>query len=99
RAAARGLGVTKLAMYEPPFVTAGAPSPVPPDRVAAIVERARAGRRGDAVKTFLRMVGTPAFALPVMRVVPGLWAKLTAVAPTLPYDLAVLGDYGADKPV
>jgi pimeloyl-ACP methyl ester carboxylesterase len=99
RAAARGIGVAKLAMYDPPFVTAGAPAPVPPDRVREIIEHARAGRRSDAVKTFLRMVGTPAMAIPIMRIIPGVWSNLTAVAHTLPYDLAMLGDYGADKPV
>lgn len=99
RAAARPIGVRKLALFEPPFVTAGAPQPVPPDRIAEIVEHVRAGRRSEAVGTFLRMVGTPAIFIPLMRIIPGVWSKLTAAAHTLPYDFAVLGDYGVNKPV
>jgi len=40
----------------------------------------RDDRRGDAVKAFMRMVGVPAIALPLMRIMPGLWSKLTAAS-------------------
>jgi pimeloyl-ACP methyl ester carboxylesterase len=99
RATARGLGVKKLALYEPPLVIEGSPGPVPPDRVPEIVAFVREGRRGDATKTFMRMVGTPAIFIPLMRIIPGVWSKLTAAAHTLPYDFAVLGDTGAGKPM
>lgn len=99
RAAASGLAIPRLALYEPPLVVAGAPGPVPPDRVEEITRHVAEGRRGDAVKTFMRMVGVPAIFVPVMRLMPGVWPKLTAVAHTLPYDFAILGDTGAGKPM
>jgi hypothetical protein len=43
----------------------------------------------------MRMVGVPAFAIPIMRIMPGVWRKLTAVAHTLPYDFAVIAFFSA----
>ena len=98
RAAASGLAIPKLALYEPPLVIREAPAPRPPDNTAAIRALVAADRRGDAVKLFMRTVGVPAFMMPLMRIMPGgVWSKLTAVAHTLPYDFAQLGDTGADK--
>jgi pimeloyl-ACP methyl ester carboxylesterase len=99
RVAASGPGVTKLALYEPPLTIAGSPLPVPPDRKAEITALVRSGRRGDAVTTFLRMVGAPGVAILMTRIIPGVWSKLTAVAHTLPYDFAILGETGAGKPL
>jgi hypothetical protein len=99
RAVARGARVERLAIYEPPLVLAGATGKVPPDRVAEITGLVRAGDRGGAVKAFMRMVGAPAIAIPIMRLVPGVWKQLTAVAHTLPNDFAILGDTGAGKPL
>ena len=99
RAAASGMALKKLALYEPPFVVPGSPPPLPPDRLGEIEQMVASGRRGDAVKAFMRMVGVPALVLPIMRVVPGLWSKLTASAHTLPYDFAALGHSAAGKPM
>ena len=99
RAAAAGIGVGRLALYEPPLVLRDAPAPRPPDNADAIRALVAEGRRGDAVKLFMRTVGMPAFLIPLMRVMPGVWPKLTAVAHTLPYDFDVLGDTGAEKPL
>ena len=53
-----------------------------------------AGRRGDAVKYFMRdMVGVPAIFVFMMRFMPGVWSKLEAAASTLPYDAAIMGDF------
>lgn len=99
RAAAAGVPVTRLVLYEPPLVMQGAPGPIPPDRWGEIDAHLKADRRGEAVKSFMRMVGVPAFAIPLMRVMPGVWSKLTAVAHTLPYDHAVLGHGGGARPM
>lgn len=99
RAAAANLGVRKLVLYEPPLVVKDAPGPLPPDRVDEIKAFVAAGKRSDAVKTFMLMVGAPAFMIPLMRLMPGVWSKLTGVAHTLPYDFALLGDSGAAKPM
>ncbi len=39
------------------------------------------------------MVGVPAFFVFIMRFMPGVWSKLEAVASTLPYDAAIMGDF------
>jgi pimeloyl-ACP methyl ester carboxylesterase len=99
RAAASHQGVKKLVMYEPPIVIEGSPEPVPPDRYAEITALVEAGHVAQATKAFLRMVGAPAFAVWMMPLIPGVWPKLLAAAPTLPHDFATLGDTGAHKPL
>jgi pimeloyl-ACP methyl ester carboxylesterase len=89
KAAAQGAGFAKIALFEPPL----APGPAVADDAArhlATLEAAlAAGRPGDAVKYFLAsVVGVPGPVVAVMRWLP-MWRQLTAVAPTLPYDLAV----------
>ena len=88
-AARRGVAIDRLAVYEVPFIVDGthAPNPIDlPQRIAAMVER---GQRGEAVKTFMRVVGVPAPFIGLMRVMPA-WKKMTAVAHTLPYDLSIV---------
>ncbi len=96
-AAARGAKIKKLALYEPPFVAVSSARTVPPDSEVQLSRLIAAGRRGDAVKFFLvDMVGMPAIFAYIMRVLP-VWPKLKAVAHTLPYDAAVLGDFSLPK--
>jgi pimeloyl-ACP methyl ester carboxylesterase len=83
--AAAGPGMIKLALYEPPFLTAD------PEYTARLTDLLAAGRRGDAVALFMTHVGVPEQAVAGIRTQPG-WATLEAVAPTLAYDDAVLGD-------
>jgi pimeloyl-ACP methyl ester carboxylesterase len=88
-AARRGVAIDRLAVYEAPFILdrTHAPNPIDlPQRLAGMVER---GRRGEAVKSFMRVVGMPAPFIGLMRVMPA-WKKLTAVAHTLPYDLSLV---------
>ena len=82
--------IRKLALYEPPL---GLDKKEPPtDHVAALNRRIAANRRSDAVRYFMRdMVGVPAPFVFVMRFMP-MWSKLEAVAHTLPYDAALVGD-------
>lgn len=90
-AAAAGPWVTRLAMYEPPFM-AGAEDGI---RIKEYTERLgellEAGRHGDAVALFMTNVGIPAQAVAGIRAQPG-WAALEAIAPTLAYDDRLLGD-------
>ena len=51
---------TKLAVYEPPFIVDGSRSPIPDGYLAELSGLVAGGRRGDAVKMFMRFVGTPA---------------------------------------
>jgi pimeloyl-ACP methyl ester carboxylesterase len=81
-------GVKKLALYEPPFIVDEGRSSTEDDW-ARIREAVAAGRRGDAVKLFLKSVGVPAFFATVLPVMP-MWSKLKAIAHTLPYDGAIV---------
>lgn len=90
-AAARGLAVTKLAVYEPPFTDDDGridPSPELAEGVAALVAE---GRSGDAVALFMTSAGMSAEAVEQMRHAP-FWAGLESVAHTMPYDLTLMGD-------
>jgi pimeloyl-ACP methyl ester carboxylesterase len=49
------------------------------------------GRKGDAAALFMRSVGTPEEQIEGMRHAP-IWPMFEAVAPTLPYDAAALGE-------
>ena len=90
-AAARGLRIRKLALYEPPFVV-DANGGRPADHVTRLKQSLATGRRGDAVKYFMtKMVGMPALFVVPMRLLP-MWSKLEAVAHTLPYDAAIVLD-------
>jgi pimeloyl-ACP methyl ester carboxylesterase len=89
-AAASGLAITRLALYEPPLMVDD--DEHESDGFAERIEQlVSAGRNGDAVEFFLTSAGVPAESIAEMRGDPS-WALLEAVAPTLVYDNAVLGD-------
>jgi pimeloyl-ACP methyl ester carboxylesterase len=84
--------VSKLALYEAPMLVDGSRRPPPADYRATIDTMVAQGRNGDTVTFFMtKMIGLPAFVPLMMRLMPA-WKKLKAVAPTLRYDFAVLGD-------
>jgi pimeloyl-ACP methyl ester carboxylesterase len=97
-AAARGLAIEKLAVYEAPFIVDDSRPPLSRDYVPRLEELVAADRRGDAVKLFMRQVGIPAIMIAVSRFMPA-WSKLEAVAHTLAYDAATMGDTQAGKPL
>ncbi|MFF4041922.1 alpha/beta fold hydrolase [Streptomyces sp. NPDC001816] len=91
-AAASGLPVRQAAVYEVPFadfLDGGA------EREAAYKENLHKalaeGRRGDAVELFLRLTGLGEEMIRGARESP-MWAGMEAVAPSLAYDDAVMGD-------
>lgn len=92
-AAASGLTIPRLAMYEPPFVSEGA-SGQEPDHVAALRALLAKDRRGAAVKYFMGdMVRAPKAMVFMMQLILPVWAKLKAVAHTLPYDATIMGNW------
>jgi pimeloyl-ACP methyl ester carboxylesterase len=96
-AANRLSGIRKLVLYEAPFIVDDSRSTTEGDWVR-IDEAVAADRRSDAVKFFLKAVGVPAFFIVLMRLMP-VWAKLKAVAHTLPYDGAIVRDNQRGKPL
>ncbi|MFC7989496.1 alpha/beta fold hydrolase [Streptomyces pilosus] len=100
RAAAAGVNVDRLALYEPPFVVAEGDDGPPRDLAQQITALLAEGRHSDAVKYFMtRVQGMPGIAVFFMRLMPKMWANLTKLARTLPYDIAVMGDTQQGKPL
>ncbi|SCE52829.1 Pimeloyl-ACP methyl ester carboxylesterase [Streptomyces sp. Termitarium-T10T-6] len=90
-AAAAGLPVELLAVYEPPY-TPGASGLRFKARCTDRLQRLlAAGDRGGAVELFLSMTGVAEETAARMRRTP-VWAELEARAHTLAYDDALLGD-------
>jgi pimeloyl-ACP methyl ester carboxylesterase len=91
-AAARGLEVTKLALYEAPFIV-GDEVPRPPKDVAVqLAKLVAAGRRGEAVELFqTKLVGIPEQVVAQLRRAP-FRPALEAIAHTLVYDASIVGD-------
>jgi pimeloyl-ACP methyl ester carboxylesterase len=97
-AANRGLPITKLALYEPPFIVDDARKPIPEGYVAHLGELATSGRRGEAVEYFLaNAVEVPPEALAQMRQAP-MWPAMETMAHTLAYDGAIMEGNMAGRP-
>lgn len=93
RAAAAGLPITRIALYEPPIGKDQAPDL--PDRLAELII---AGRRGDAVATFqTEGIGLPAPVVEQIKASPG-WPYLEGMATSVVYD-ATLTRLGLPDPV
>jgi pimeloyl-ACP methyl ester carboxylesterase len=90
-AAATGLEIEKLVVYEPPYVVDDSRPPVGPDIADRLSELIAAGRRGDAAELFMTEGAlVPGEVVAEMRRSP-IWAATEAMAHTLPYDAAVMG--------
>ncbi len=98
RAAAAGVGVERLSVYEVPFMVPPKAKRPTPNYGERLDELVAAGDRSGAVKHFMRnAMGIPAPFVALMRLMP-MWSGLKATAHTLPYDWAALGRhtmYGA----
>jgi pimeloyl-ACP methyl ester carboxylesterase len=90
-------GITKLALYEAPFIVDGS-RPTTEIQWVRIDEAVAQGHRGAAVRIFLQAVGVPRIAIAVMQLLP-LWRKLKAIAHTLPYDGLLVRDHQRGHPL
>jgi pimeloyl-ACP methyl ester carboxylesterase len=91
-AAASGLAITKLALYEPPYLVGDSQLRQPVDRAAQLAELIAAGRRGDAVEYYqTKLVGIPDEIVARLRHAP-FRPALEAIAHTLVYDAIIVGD-------
>lgn len=92
-AAMHRLPVDRLAVYEPSYMVDGTRVLPPDDLVERLSALVRDGPRNDAVVLFsTEAVGLPIDMVEGMRAAP-VWGGLTALAHTLPYDLAAHHGY------
>ncbi|HUR03959.1 MAG TPA: alpha/beta hydrolase [Nonomuraea sp.] len=94
-----GLPVSKVAVYEAPFVVDDTRPPIPADYERRLEEMVATGRRGKAVAYFMREgVNLPAVVVVMMRFMPA-WSGLKSIAHTLPSDVAFVAEYERGKPL
>lgn len=84
--------ITKLALYEPPYRSAGEKQKrefsLQKQRVNELINT---GQPGEAVAFFLSAVGTPPEAIEGIKASPN-WETMKKLEPTLAYDFVVMGD-------
>jgi pimeloyl-ACP methyl ester carboxylesterase len=93
QAAARGLAISKLAAWEPPYLVPGARPAIPGDyreRQWALREQ---GRGGEMLELFFsQAVGLPPDMVAGMKAAP-FWEAMAAGAGCLAYDAEMIGDF------
>ncbi|MET8146384.1 alpha/beta hydrolase [Sphaerisporangium sp. NPDC005288] len=88
-AAHAGSKISKLVVFEPPYVTDGSRAALPSEK--EISDLVRAGRRGDAVELFMvKGADVPAEMIGQLREQP-FWAGMEDIAHTLAYEAAIVG--------
>jgi pimeloyl-ACP methyl ester carboxylesterase len=91
-AAASGLPIDKLALWEPPYIVDPSMRP-PADTAKTFTDLVSAGKRGDAVEFFrVKVVGMPAEFAEQAKSQPW-WGATEALAHTLAYDATIMDDY------
>jgi pimeloyl-ACP methyl ester carboxylesterase len=97
--AARRLPITRLALYEPPFIVDDTRAAVPEDYLKQLNELVSAGRRGDAVEYFMtKAVDMSSEYVAQMRSAP-FWQGMEARAHTLAYDGAIMENMLSGHPL
>jgi pimeloyl-ACP methyl ester carboxylesterase len=90
--------ITKLALYEPPFIIDDSRPPLSAAFDARLTDLVASGQRSEAVEYFLgEGVQVPAEMLAQMKASP-MWPELVTAAHTLPYDVAMMGDTESGNP-
>lgn len=84
--------ITKLAVYEPPFIIDESLPPAPQDFLPRLKELISAGRRGEAIEYYMQIVGgVPAELIAQMRHSP-MWPGIEAIAHAVVYDGVIMED-------
>jgi pimeloyl-ACP methyl ester carboxylesterase len=90
QAAAHGLAIDKLAVYEAPFIVDAGRRALPDDYVAHLTELTATGRRREALEYFFTVaLEMPEAAVAQMHNDPS-WPAFEAIAHTLAYDGTIL---------
>ena len=98
-AAAAGLAIDKLALYEAPFIVDDSRPPVPDDYIQQLNELLSEDRGGDMVELFMTtVIGMPGQMVAGMRQAP-MWPGFEAVAHTLIYDGLLMEGTQTGRPI
>jgi len=98
-AAAAGLPIRRLALFEPPFVVDDSRPPLPADYVQRLDAAVAADRPGDAAALFITAAaGMPAELVDQVRQ-SDFWPTMEAVAPTIAYDGRIMGTTMSGNPL
>jgi pimeloyl-ACP methyl ester carboxylesterase len=93
-AAARGLPIDRLALFEPPFTDIPGGRPMPSGYQQELERLVAENRPAEVIKYFMvRMIGMPAIFTIPMRFNPN-WKAMLHNAPSLPHDAAIMAGYG-----
>ncbi|MGW2522812.1 alpha/beta fold hydrolase [Streptomyces sp. NPDC001617] len=90
-AAASGLPLRGVAVYEVPYAVYEGGAKERAAYTESLTEALAQGRRGDAVELFLRLTGLAEDMIQGARNSP-MWPGMESIAPSLAYDNAVMGD-------
>lgn len=92
-AAAAGLSITRLAVYEPPYMVGPKARKVPANFEAEVQQLVADRRYGDAVAYFMtKLIGMPSIFLIPMKL-SKMWKQITPQAPSLPFDMAAVNGF------
>jgi pimeloyl-ACP methyl ester carboxylesterase len=92
-------GITKICLYEPPFIVDDSRPPLPADYVTHLNVLVAAGKREEAVKYFLNVaVGIPEEYLAGAAQDPG-WDTMLQIAHTIAYDGSFVINLMQGKPM
>ncbi len=92
--------ITRLAVYEPPFIVDDSRAPIPPDYAEHLMRLSVEDRRDEAFEYFLtQAVGIPAEYIGGMKQDQAMWSGVTRVAHTIAYDAAFVSDVMQGKPL
>jgi len=90
-AAARGLAITRLAAYEPPYLTDASRRRPADDLAGTLAALVASGQRAETIRLFwAEGPGFDARTIALMQASP-MWPGLLALAHTVPYDVALCG--------
>jgi pimeloyl-ACP methyl ester carboxylesterase len=96
-AAARGLAIKKLALWEPPFVVDTSRPPIPIDYKMQLLAMIADNRRSDALEYFMtQIVGMPAEIVAPMTQSP-FWGEMAQLAHVIVYEADIMKDYSLPR--
>ncbi|MED3572803.1 alpha/beta fold hydrolase [Cytobacillus praedii] len=91
--------VSKLFMYEPPFIIDDSRPRVPANYVQHLNDLIGEGKRNEAVEYYMReALGIPSEYLEYMKAEPS-WKSMEGMAHTLAYDGMIMGETQSGKPL